>query len=291
LESVNKGFARAQNDIAKWPQVKRGEMPQFQYGIIGCAMRKFAKNFSKYYRDLLTNCAYMPQDEAFATASLELARALVDIRDRRGIPIVSFDLAGEEHGYPAVTHKAAYQYVLKNFMCRTVHAGEAFGPPSIFQAITDLYAERIGHGEVDLRSVERAVALGDLVRLTRALERCEVPNEGFPHASHLRVAWVYLHEAATIDEAIARMASTLRRVAASVGKAEKYSDATTVFWMLQIAAARAVMPGANVDAVLRAYPRLLDKHFICMEDHHAATPGSPHPSSDAPDRPVSGRSA
>lgn len=146
LESVNKGFSRAQNDIAKWPLVKKGEMPQFQYGIIGCAMRKFAKNFSTYYRDLLTICANMPQEEAFSTASLELARALVDIRDRRGIPIVSFDLAGEEHGYPAVTHKAAYQYVLKNFMCRTVHAGEAFGPPSIFQAITDLYAERIGHG-------------------------------------------------------------------------------------------------------------------------------------------------
>lgn len=146
LESVNDGFARAQKDIAKWKLVKSGEMPPFEYGIIGCAMRKFAKNFSKYYRDLLTTCAYMPQDEAFATASLELARALVEIRDQRGIPVVAFDLAGEEYGYPADTHRAAYQYALKNFMCRTVHAGEAFGPPSIFQAITDLYADRIGHG-------------------------------------------------------------------------------------------------------------------------------------------------
>jgi len=78
----------------------------------------------------------------------------------------------------------------------------------------------------------------DLI-LTRALERCEVPPEGFPHASHLHVAWVYLNESASLDEAVERMGSTLRRFAAAVGKAEKYSEPTTVFWMLQVAAARA----------------------------------------------------
>ena len=102
----------------------------------------------------------------------------------------------------------------------------------------------------------------DDVALTRALERLEVPSEGFPHAYHLRVAWVYLHEAATIDDAITRMAATLRGFAASVGKAEKYSQPITVFWMLQVAAARAMMPDADLDALLRAYPRLLDKTLI-----------------------------
>jgi hypothetical protein len=102
----------------------------------------------------------------------------------------------------------------------------------------------------------------DDVELTRALERCEVPTEGLPHASHLRVAWVYLSESASLDEAIARMGATLRRFTASVGQAEKYSEPTTVFWMLQVAAARAVMPDAGIDAVLRAYPRLLDKNLI-----------------------------
>ena len=132
----------------------------------------------------------------------------------------------------------------------------------------------------------------DDVELTRALERCEVPDQGFPHASHLRVAWVYLSESASLDEAIARMSATLRRFAASVGKAERYSEPTTVFWMLQVAAARAVMPGAGIDAVLRAYPRLLDKHLSRADDrHHVIAPGSTHSSSDAPDRPVSGRPA
>ena len=102
----------------------------------------------------------------------------------------------------------------------------------------------------------------DDVALTRAIERGEMPDGGFPHASHLRVAWVYLSESASLDEAVARMSATLRAFAASVGKPEKYSDATTVFWMLQVAAVRALMPDADVDAVLRAYPRLLDKNLI-----------------------------
>jgi hypothetical protein len=57
------------------------------------------------------------------------------------------------------------------------------------------------------------------------------------------------------------MASTLRRFAASVGHAGKYSQATTEFWMHQMAAARAMMPGADCDALLGAYPRLLDKNL------------------------------
>jgi hypothetical protein len=100
------------------------------------------------------------------------------------------------------------------------------------------------------------------VTLTRNLERGEVPDEGFPHASHLRVAWVYLHESPTIDDAIARMAATLRSFSASVGKAEKYSQPLTVFWMLQVAAARAAMPDAGLEELLRAYPWLLDKQLM-----------------------------
>jgi hypothetical protein len=100
------------------------------------------------------------------------------------------------------------------------------------------------------------------VELTRALERGVAPPAGFPHASHLRVAWVYLSESPTVDQALARMAATLRRFAASVGRAEKYSDAITAFWMYQMAAVHAIMPGAAVDDVLRAYPRLLDKDLI-----------------------------
>jgi hypothetical protein len=119
------------------------------------------------------------------------------------------------------------------------------------------------------------------VELTRALERGEVPNAGFHHADHLRVAWVYLQESATVDDALARMAATLRGFTASVGKAEKYSDAITAFWMYRMAAVRAMMPAADCASVLRAYPQLLDKDSI-----HAAPLRSSDPSRDAPDRPL-----
>ena len=102
----------------------------------------------------------------------------------------------------------------------------------------------------------------DDVALTRALERCEAPDDGLRHASHLRVALVYLRESASVDEAIGRMAATLRRFAASVGHPEKYSQATTEFWMFQMAAARALMPDADCDALLSAFPRLLDKNLM-----------------------------
>jgi adenosine deaminase len=79
-------------------------------------------------------------------ASIELARAAVTARDGYGLQVVGFDLAGEEAGYPAGDHKQAYDYAHRHFLKKTVHAGEAYGPESIFQAITDLHADRIGHG-------------------------------------------------------------------------------------------------------------------------------------------------
>jgi hypothetical protein len=123
--------------------------------------------------------------------------------------------------------------------------------------------------------------------LARALERCEIPNEGFPHASHLRVGWTYLRESPTVDDAVDRMASTLRRFAASVGKAEKYSHPITIFWMYQLAAVRALMPDADCSAVLRAYPRLLDKNLALAHDSTDGASSRPaHPSRDTPHRVV-----
>ena len=48
--------------------------------------------------------------------------------------------------FPAKDHQEAYQLVHDHFLGKTVHAGEDYGPESIFQAITDCHADRIGHG-------------------------------------------------------------------------------------------------------------------------------------------------
>jgi len=122
------------------------EEPPFDYGIIVCAMRFFDEGFSEYYRSLCRALSFSSQQDVIRTASLELAKAGVRLRRDTDIQIVGFDLAGSEYGYPASAHEESYDYVHKNFMRKTVHAGEAYGPESIFQAIAKLHADRIGHG-------------------------------------------------------------------------------------------------------------------------------------------------
>ncbi|MCX7032093.1 MAG: adenosine deaminase family protein [Spirochaetes bacterium] len=130
-------------------EVNRGlpdDEPPFDYGIIVCAMRFFTGGFSSYYADLCRTLSFSDPVDVIRVASLELARAAVHLRDETDVQVVGFDLAGSEYGYPADEHLEVYEYVHRNFMRKTVHAGEAYGPESIFQAIAKLHADRIGHG-------------------------------------------------------------------------------------------------------------------------------------------------
>ena len=146
IECVNRGLARAQKEHNSTEAVKTGADISFHYGIIVCAMRFFNRHFSPYYAQLFDVLPQATPREIMSLASLELARAAAHIVETRGIPVVGFDLAGAEAGFPAVDHQAAYQYAHRHFLRKTVHAGEAYGPESIFQAITKCYADRIGHG-------------------------------------------------------------------------------------------------------------------------------------------------
>ena len=146
VTAVDRGLRRATDEFNSTEDVKAGRRPPFDYGIIVCAMRMFSREFSQYYRQLLDAHTYSPPKSVYGMASLELARATVQCIREYGLPIVGFDLAGQENGFPASDHVAAYEFAHKNFLKKTVHAGEAYGPESIFQAITDLHAERIGHG-------------------------------------------------------------------------------------------------------------------------------------------------
>jgi adenosine deaminase len=64
----------------------------------------------------------------------------------KGRGVVGFDLAGAEANFPAKDHRQAFQLVRNNNINCTIHAGEAYGPASIAQAIHDCGAHRIGHG-------------------------------------------------------------------------------------------------------------------------------------------------
>jgi adenosine deaminase len=94
------------------------------------------------------------------TDSLEMAELAVANRERG---VVGFDIAGEEAGHPPKAHLEAFQLCRRENFSITIHAGEAFGPPSIWQALQYCGAHRIGHG---VRLVEdMAISEGKVVKL------------------------------------------------------------------------------------------------------------------------------
>lgn len=143
MSAVDAGLKRAREEINS--SIPKDE-PEFDYGIIVIAMRFFAPNFSRYYRAFSEVHRYSTSDEIIQLASSELARATVQLRNETDIQVVAFDLAGSEYGYPAGDHREAFDHIHRHFLNKTVHAGEAYGPESIFQAITVLHADRLGHG-------------------------------------------------------------------------------------------------------------------------------------------------
>ena len=105
VTAVLKGLERGRTDFG------------IEYGVIICAMRNMTK-------------------------SQEMAELAIDFRERG---VVGFDLAGEEGGYPPKKHVDAFHYIQRQNFNITIHAGEAFGKESIWQAIQWCGAHRIGH--------------------------------------------------------------------------------------------------------------------------------------------------
>ena len=146
VAAVCRGLERAQKRHNNSAAVRSGADVPFHFGLILCALRFIVPVMSPYYERLFRVMAYATSKQVCTAASMELARAAVELAHEKGMPVVGFDLAGAESGYPADDHSAAYQYVHSHFMRKTVHAGEAYGPESIFQAITKCHANRVGHG-------------------------------------------------------------------------------------------------------------------------------------------------
>lgn len=108
VEAVRRGLQRGQKDFG------------VKSGIIVCGIRNIS-----------------------AAASLKLADLTVQYKNKG---VVGFDLAGAEENFPAKDHQEAFYMILNNNINATIHAGEAYGPSSIHQAIHHCGAHRIGHG-------------------------------------------------------------------------------------------------------------------------------------------------
>ncbi len=136
------------------------------YGLILCGMRNMKK-------------------------SLEIAELAVNYRNKG---VVGFDLAGEEGGYPPKDHLDAFQFIQRENFNITIHAGEAFGKESIWQAIQFCGAHRIGHATRLLEDViidknGEVVALGELAQYVLdkrlPLEICLLSNVHTGAVDHL----------------------------------------------------------------------------------------------------------
>lgn len=128
------------------------------YGLILCAMRHQG-----------------------AEVSLEMAELAVSFRDHG---VVGFDIAGDEHGHPPKRHLDAFQHIRNKNFNITIHAGEAFGVESIWQALQICGAHRIGHATrllddmvVKGTRIEKLGSLPDFIRDKRIpLEMCLSSN-------------------------------------------------------------------------------------------------------------------
>ncbi|MFL0179992.1 adenosine deaminase [Mycobacterium sp. SMC-15] len=116
-----------------------------------------------------------------AALSREIAELAIRFRDNG---VVGFDIAGAEAGYPPSRHLDAFEYMRDHNARFTIHAGEAFGLPSIHEAIAFCGADRLGHGVRITDDItvddDGSVRLGRLAAILRdkrvPLELCPSSN-------------------------------------------------------------------------------------------------------------------
>jgi adenosine deaminase len=116
-----------------------------------------------------------------AARSVEIAEVAVRHRDQG---VVGFDIAGPEAGYPPTRHLDAFNLIARESFHFTIHAGEGFGLPSIWEALQWCGAERLGHGVRIVEDIatrpDGRVALGRLAAYVRdrrvPLEMCPTSN-------------------------------------------------------------------------------------------------------------------
>src|SRR6201981_2202934 len=120
-----------------------------------------------------------------AAVSREIAELAIRFRDKG---VVGFDIAGAEAGNPPTRHLDAFEYMRDNNARFTIHAGEAFGLPSIHEAIAFCGADRLGHGVRivdDIDVVEGGLEAGEVRvgRLASILRDKRIPLELCPSSN------------------------------------------------------------------------------------------------------------
>ncbi len=145
--------------------------------VVEAVLEGFAKGSEGRGITIGTICTAMRT----AARALEIAELAVRHRDEG---VVGFDIAGAEAGHPPTRHLDAFQYIAQQNFHITIHAGEGFGLPSIWEALQWCGAERLGHGVRIVDDIEVAddgtTKLGRLANFVRdrrvCLEMCPTSN-------------------------------------------------------------------------------------------------------------------
>jgi len=169
LERIAYEFLEDQkNDGVVYAEVRFA--PHFHTGGelgLDAVMRAVLEGLNRGKRDHdvgfgLIVCAMRNGEAAFSEDMAELAVSY------RNAGCVGFDLAGEEAGNPAKVHVDAFQHVKRQNFNITIHAGESFGPASIWQALQYCGAHRIGHGTRIIEDIVifegKVIQVGDLAQ-------------------------------------------------------------------------------------------------------------------------------
>ncbi len=116
-----------------------------------------------------------------AARSREIAELVVRYRDEG---VVGFDIAGAEAGFPPSRHLDAFEYLRGESCHITIHAGEAFGLPSIHEAVAFCGCERLGHGVRIVDDIEVAAdGTATLGRLAQYVRDLRIPLELCPSSN------------------------------------------------------------------------------------------------------------
>ncbi|MFI7607070.1 adenosine deaminase [Micromonospora sp. NPDC049366] len=115
-----------------------------------------------------------------AARSQEIAELAVRHRDGG---VVGFDIAGAEAGFPPTRHLDAFEYLQRENFHFTIHAGEAFGLPSIWQAIQWCGADRLGHGVRIVDDIDTSGPVPVLGRLAAYVRDKRIPLELCPSSN------------------------------------------------------------------------------------------------------------
>ncbi len=115
-----------------------------------------------------------------ASRGLEIAQIVVSHRDRG---VCGFDIAGAEDGFPPILHLEAFEYLRRENAHFTIHAGEAFGLPSIWQAVQRCGADRLGHGVRIVDDIDVSGYRPRLGRLAAYIRDRRIPLELCPSSN------------------------------------------------------------------------------------------------------------